>query len=170
MYLEPERKERLLGRARELMTEAGFRIGMSDGGLVTEAKPMIKWDKVCVICHVYHVSGWCCYLSSVMCHVCYHVSGWRRHLHSEECIRGELEPGHSDHLRRWWPHWWGCYEGPQGEAKLSCPSPFPKSQVLSSLVQVLKDPTQSRNFHDLHWLSINYYDLLWNPGLISGPL
>ena len=40
------RKERLLSRARELMTEAGFRIGMSDGGLVTEAKPMIKWDKV----------------------------------------------------------------------------------------------------------------------------
>ena len=43
---DPARKERLLSRARELMTEAGFRIGMSDGGLVTEAKPMIKWDKV----------------------------------------------------------------------------------------------------------------------------
>ena len=28
------------------MTEAGFKIGMSDGGLVTEAKPGIKWDKV----------------------------------------------------------------------------------------------------------------------------
>ena len=27
------------------MTEAGFKIGMSDGGLVTEAKPAIKWDK-----------------------------------------------------------------------------------------------------------------------------
>ena len=27
------------------MTEAGFKIGMSDGGLVTEAKPSIKWDK-----------------------------------------------------------------------------------------------------------------------------
>ena len=44
--IDPARKERLLSRARELMTEAGFRIGMSDGGLVTEAKPMIKWDKV----------------------------------------------------------------------------------------------------------------------------
>ena len=32
--------------ARELLTEAGFRIEMSDGGLVTKAKPMIKWDKV----------------------------------------------------------------------------------------------------------------------------
>ena len=36
----------MLGRARELITEAGFRIGMSDGGNVTEAKPGIKWDKV----------------------------------------------------------------------------------------------------------------------------
>ena len=44
--IDPARKERLLSRARELMTEAGFKIGMSDGGLVTEAKPMIKWDKV----------------------------------------------------------------------------------------------------------------------------
>jgi len=43
--IDPARKEKLLSRARELMTEAGFRIGMSDGGLVTEAKPMIKWDK-----------------------------------------------------------------------------------------------------------------------------
>ena len=41
-----EKKERLLSRARALMTEAGFKIGMSDGGLVTEAKPNIKWDKV----------------------------------------------------------------------------------------------------------------------------
>ena len=45
-HLDPEKKERLLSRARELMTEAGFKIGMSDGGLVTEAKPNIKWDKV----------------------------------------------------------------------------------------------------------------------------
>jgi len=43
--IDPEKKEKLLSRARELMTEAGFRIGMSDGGLVTEAKPSIKWDK-----------------------------------------------------------------------------------------------------------------------------
>merc|ERR1712013_264532 len=43
--IDPEKKERLLSRARELMTEAGFKIGMSDGGLVTEAKPAIKWDK-----------------------------------------------------------------------------------------------------------------------------
>ena len=42
---DPEKKEKLLTRARELMTEAGFKIGMSDGGLVTEAKPSIKWDK-----------------------------------------------------------------------------------------------------------------------------
>ena len=45
-HSDPEKKERLLSRARELMTEAGFKIGMSDGGLVTEAKPNIKWDKV----------------------------------------------------------------------------------------------------------------------------
>merc|ERR1711892_1391343 len=43
--IDPEKKEKLLTRARELMTEAGFKIGMSDGGLVTEAKPSIKWDK-----------------------------------------------------------------------------------------------------------------------------
>ena len=43
--LDPEKKEKLLTRARELMTEAGFKIGMSDGGLVTEAKPSIQWDK-----------------------------------------------------------------------------------------------------------------------------
>ena len=43
---DSERRERLLGRARELITEAGFKIGMSDGGNVTEAKPDIKWDKV----------------------------------------------------------------------------------------------------------------------------
>jgi len=43
--IDPDKKERLLSRARELMTEAGFKIGMSDGGLVTEAKPGIKWDK-----------------------------------------------------------------------------------------------------------------------------
>ena len=42
-HSDPEKKERLLSRARELMTEAGFKIGMSDGGLVTEAKPNIKW-------------------------------------------------------------------------------------------------------------------------------
>ena len=44
--IQPDRKEALLGRARALITEAGFRIGMSDGGNVTEAKPGIKWDKV----------------------------------------------------------------------------------------------------------------------------
>ena len=44
--IQPARKEALLGRARALITEAGFRIGMSDGGNVTEAKPGIKWDKV----------------------------------------------------------------------------------------------------------------------------
>jgi len=33
--IEPGRKEKLLGRARQLMREAGFRIGMSDGGLVS---------------------------------------------------------------------------------------------------------------------------------------
>ena len=44
--IHSERKEALLGRARQLITEAGFRVGMSDGGNVTEAKPGIKWDKV----------------------------------------------------------------------------------------------------------------------------
>ena len=34
------------------MTEAGFRIGMSDGGLVTEAKPSIKWDKGNAAIHI----------------------------------------------------------------------------------------------------------------------
>ena len=29
---DPEKKERVLSRARQLMTEAGFKIGMSDGG------------------------------------------------------------------------------------------------------------------------------------------
>jgi len=43
--IDPERKEKVLSRARQLMTEAGFRIGMSDGGLVTEAKPPVKWNK-----------------------------------------------------------------------------------------------------------------------------
>ena len=28
------------------VVQAGFKIGMSDGGLVTEAKPSIQWDKV----------------------------------------------------------------------------------------------------------------------------
>ena len=28
------------------LVQAGFKIGMSDGGLVTEAKPSIQWDKV----------------------------------------------------------------------------------------------------------------------------
>ena len=44
--IQEERRESLLGRARDLITEAGFRIGMSEGGNVTEAKPGIKWDKV----------------------------------------------------------------------------------------------------------------------------
>jgi len=43
--IDPLKKEKILSRARELMTEAGFRIGMSDGGLVTEAKPPVKWNK-----------------------------------------------------------------------------------------------------------------------------
>jgi len=43
--IDPEKKERVLSRARQLMTESGFRIGMSDGGLVTEAKPPVKWNK-----------------------------------------------------------------------------------------------------------------------------
>ena len=28
------------------VVQAGLKIGMSDGGLVTEAKPSIQWDKV----------------------------------------------------------------------------------------------------------------------------
>ena len=44
--IQPDRRETLLARARGLITQAGFRIGMSDGGNVTEAKPGIKWDKV----------------------------------------------------------------------------------------------------------------------------
>ena len=32
-------------RAVELIEEAGFKVGKSDGGLVTEAKPPVKWDK-----------------------------------------------------------------------------------------------------------------------------
>ena len=67
---DPARKEMLLSRARELMTEAGFKIGMSDGGLVTEAKPMIKWDKVTHINFIIisvkifniHDAGRCCNL------------------------------------------------------------------------------------------------------------
>jgi len=43
--IDPEKKEKILTRARQLMTDAGFRIGMSDGGLVTEAKPPVKWNK-----------------------------------------------------------------------------------------------------------------------------
>ncbi|XP_023330996.1 alpha,alpha-trehalose-phosphate synthase [UDP-forming] [Eurytemora carolleeae] len=43
--IDPELKERTLSRARQLMTDAGFRIGMSDGGLVTEAKPPVQWNK-----------------------------------------------------------------------------------------------------------------------------
>jgi hypothetical protein len=31
---DPEKKEKILSRARQLMTEAGFKIGMSDGGTV----------------------------------------------------------------------------------------------------------------------------------------
>merc|ERR1719154_130818 len=50
--IEPERKEQLRGRARQLMEEAGFRIGMSDGGLVTEAKPAIQWDKGNAAIHI----------------------------------------------------------------------------------------------------------------------
>ena len=51
--IQPARREALLGRARQLITEAGFRLGMSDGGNVTEAKPGIKWDKVGVSCQVF---------------------------------------------------------------------------------------------------------------------
>ena len=32
-------------RATELIEQAGFKVGRSDGGLVTEAKPPVKWDK-----------------------------------------------------------------------------------------------------------------------------
>ena len=32
-------------RATELIEQAGFKVGKSDGGLVTEAKPPVKWDK-----------------------------------------------------------------------------------------------------------------------------
>ena len=101
------RKERLLSRARELMTEAGFRIGMSDGGLVTEAKPMIKWDKVShcqalfnesyrIIIKMNNIAGRCC------------------NLHPEECLRSELESGHPDHLRWRRSDWRGRHEGAQG--------------------------------------------------------
>ena len=31
---------------REIYVKFFFRIGMSDGGLVTEAKPPVKWNKV----------------------------------------------------------------------------------------------------------------------------
>ena len=34
-----------ISRARSLIAEAGFKVGMSDGGLVTEAKPPVKWNK-----------------------------------------------------------------------------------------------------------------------------
>ena len=34
-----------LFRATELIEQAGFKVGKSDGGLVTEAKPPVKWDK-----------------------------------------------------------------------------------------------------------------------------
>merc|ERR1712032_468446 len=47
-----EKKEQLLDRARSLMQEAGFKIGMSDGGLVTEAKPSIQWDKGNAAIHI----------------------------------------------------------------------------------------------------------------------
>jgi len=50
--IDPALKESLLSRARQLMTEAGFKIGMSDGGLVTEAKPAIKWDKGNAAIHI----------------------------------------------------------------------------------------------------------------------
>jgi len=50
--IDPDLKERLLSRARDLMVEAGFKIGMSDGGLVTEAKPPIKWDKGHAAIHI----------------------------------------------------------------------------------------------------------------------
>ena len=91
-----------MSRARELMTEAGFRIGMSDGGLVTEAKPMIKWDKVShdTIQYIQTVNpcdaGRCC------------------NLHPEERLRSELESGHPDHLRWRRSHGRGRHEGAQG--------------------------------------------------------
>jgi len=50
--IDLEKKEQLLGRARSLMQEAGFKIGMSDGGLVTEAKPSIQWDKGNAAIHI----------------------------------------------------------------------------------------------------------------------
>jgi len=50
--IDPVKKEELLARARTLMLEAGFRIGMSDGGLVTEAKPSIQWDKGNAAIHI----------------------------------------------------------------------------------------------------------------------
>ena len=107
--LDPLRKEKLLSRARELMTEAGFRIGMSDGGLVTEAKPMIKWDKVSHDTIRYILifinpcdAGRCC------------------NLHPEERLRSELESGHPDHLRWRRSHWRGRHEGAQG-ARLQLP-------------------------------------------------
>merc|ERR1719348_761258 len=50
--IDPAKKEALLLRARQLMTEAGFKIGMSDGGLVTEAKPAIQWDKGNAAIHI----------------------------------------------------------------------------------------------------------------------
>ena len=106
--IDPARKERLLSRARELMTEAGFRIGMSDGGLVTEAKPMIKWDKVThfnfnIISEDYiHDAGRCC------------------NLHPEERLWSELESWHQDHLCRRRFDWRGCHEDAQG-ARLQLP-------------------------------------------------
>merc|ERR1711936_168664 len=50
--IDPEKKEQLLGKARSLMQEAGFKIGMSDGGLVTEAKPSFQWDKGNAAIHI----------------------------------------------------------------------------------------------------------------------
>jgi len=50
--IDPELKEKVLLRARELMTQAGFRIGMSDGGLVTEAKPPVEWNKGNAAIHI----------------------------------------------------------------------------------------------------------------------
>lgn len=43
--VDPKKKEESLARARALIQEAGFKLGMSDGGLVTEAKPPVKWNK-----------------------------------------------------------------------------------------------------------------------------
>ena len=43
--IDPKKKEATLARARSLISEAGFKLGMSDGGLVTEAKPPVKWNK-----------------------------------------------------------------------------------------------------------------------------